>query len=98
MPRRSVEKPRNSAEVQLTERVQNKAMPEKVELAGRVHQPAYLQDETGLGKQEPHESRPPAKTVRDHYLKLFILTPVGYFILDEHSLIIDANPAGYRLL
>ena len=78
--------------------IHNKGMPEKADLAGKVHQLAFPPDEPGLCSEKPHESAAPAKTVRDHYLELFNLAPVGYFILDEHNLIVDANPAGCRLL
>ena len=98
MGRPGVEKPRNSAGCQHRKIINNQGVPEKADLAGTVHQLAFPHEDLELRSEKPHESSVPAKTVRDHYLELFNLAPVGYFILDDHNLIVDANPAGCRLL
>ena len=56
------------------------------------------QVELELQNEELRRSRMEAEEARDRYLDLFDFAPVGYFTLDEHSRIVEANLTGCQIL
>jgi PAS domain S-box-containing protein len=68
------------------------------ELATLAHELSVHQVELEIQNQELRQARTATEEARARYLDLFDSAPVGYFLLDEHSRIVEANLTGCRLL
>ncbi len=98
MVKQGFSKLRNKAEYSFNAGGQNIGQLEKGDLAGINCQLAVHQKQLEAENREIRESWALVKAARDFYLDLFNLAPVGYFVIDEHNRIIEANLTGCRLL
>jgi PAS domain S-box-containing protein len=88
---------RRKAEEQLAERTGRIKTLERVDLEKLAHELAVHQVELEIQNEELHRTRLEAEEIRDRYIDLFDFAPVGYFTLDEHNRIVEANLAGCQL-
>jgi PAS domain S-box-containing protein len=89
---------RRKAEKQLVKRQDQIKSLERADLESLAHELAVYQVELQIQNEELRRSRAEAEAARDRYLDLFDFAPVGYFTLDEHNRITEANIAGCQLL
>jgi PAS domain S-box-containing protein len=70
----------------------------RVDLATLAQELAVHQVELEIQNEELKAARTAAEEVRDRYLDLYDFEPVGYFTVDEHSRIVEANLTASHLL
>jgi two-component system, cell cycle sensor histidine kinase and response regulator CckA len=71
---------------------------DRANLESLTHELMVHQIELEIQNEELRISRADAEEARDRYLDLFDFAPVGYFTLDGHNLVIEANLSGCQLL
>jgi PAS domain S-box-containing protein len=98
MNKRGLDKLRRKAEENLAANNQKIKGIDKADLATMAHELAVHQVELEIQNEELLESRALVEETRDRYQELFDFAPVGYFTLDEHNRIVEANLTGYQLL
>jgi PAS domain S-box-containing protein len=89
---------RRKAEEQLATQARQIESLDRADLVKIAHELAVHQAELEIQNEELRQSRMEAEEARDRYLDLFDFAPVGYFTLDEHSRIVEANLTGCQLL
>ena len=94
----TLHKLRIQAEKQLAGRERQIESLERVDLATLAQELAVHQAELEIQNEELRLARTAAEEARDRYLDLYDFAPVGYFTVDEHSRIIEANLTASELL
>ena len=89
---------RRQAEKQLVGQERQIESLDRADLAKMAHELAVHQIELEIQNEELRQSRTLAEESRDRYLDLYDFAPVGYFILDEHSRVVEANLTGCQML
>lgn len=89
---------RRKAEEQLTTQDRPIESLDRADLVKMAHELAVHQVELEIQNEELRQSRAEAEEARDRYLDLFDFAPVGYFTLDEHGHIMEANLTGCQIL
>lgn len=89
---------RIKAEEQLTTHDRQIVSMDRDDLVKMAHELAVHQVELEIQNEELRQSRSEAEISRDKYLDLFDFAPVGYFTLDEHGHITEANLTGCQIL
>jgi PAS domain S-box-containing protein len=89
---------RIQAEEQLATKHRQIESLDRADLVKMAHELAVHQVELEIQNEELRVSRTEAEEARDRYLDLFDFAPVGYFTVDEHGRIVEANLTGCQLL
>jgi len=89
---------RIKAEQQLATQDQQVESLDRADLVKMAHELAVHQVELEIQNEELRQSRAQAEEARDRYLDLFDFAPVGYFTLDEHGHVLEANLTGCQIL
>lgn len=93
-----IEDLRRQAEAQLTEREGRIKSLERVDLEKMAHELAVHQVELEIQNEELRRARLAVEETRDRYIDLFDFAPIGYFTLDEHNRIVEANLSASQML
>ena len=89
---------RREAEEQIAARESQIETLEQPDLKKLVHELAVHQVELEIQNEELRQSRTQAEEVRDRYVDLYDFAPVGYFTIDEHGRVVEANLTGCQML
>ena len=89
---------RRKAEEQLAARENQIETMEQTDLKKLAHELTVHQVELEIQNEELRQSRTQAEEARDRYLDLYDFAPVGYFTIDEHSRVMEANLTGCQML
>lgn len=89
---------RRQAEKQLVGQERQIESLDRADLAKMAHELAVHQIELEIQNEELRQSRTLAEESRDRYLDLYDFAPVGYFTLDEHCRVVEANLTGCQML
>jgi PAS domain S-box-containing protein len=86
------------AEERLAKREHQIETLKRDDLATLAHELDVHQVELEMQNEELRLARTAAEEARDRYLDLYDFAPVGYFTVDEHSRIVEANRTASELL
>jgi PAS domain S-box-containing protein len=89
---------RRQAEERLAGRERQIESLDRADLASLAHELAVHRAELQIQNEELRQARTAAEEARDRYLDLYNFAPVGYFTLDEHSLVVEANLTASQIL
>ena len=98
MNKRKSDELRRKAEEQLAAIERRLESLEPGDMASLAHELAVHQVELEIQNEELRRTREEAEGARDRYLDLFDFAPVGYFTLDQHNRVVEANLTGCQLL